>query len=58
MVNNINVPCTDACISTIINATDMKFSQYYCATVLHIPLYFGKNPMKTSILICIVKDSR
>ena len=39
---------------TTINATDIKLHRI----LLHILLYFVKNPMKTFIFICIIKDSR
>ena len=45
-INNSNVQCKNACFSTTINATDIKIAQYNYAILLHIPLYFGKNPMK------------
>ena len=35
-----------------------KFSQYNYRMDLHIPVYFGKNPMKILIFICIFGDSR
>ena len=36
--------------STTINATDMKIAEENYAMLLHIPLYFSKNPMKRLIL--------
>ena len=44
------MPCENAYISTTINATDTKNAQYNNAIHLHIPVFFGKNPMKTIIL--------
>ena len=45
-------------MSTTINATDTKIAHYNNAIHLHIPVFFGKNPMKTIIFICIFGDSR
>ena len=57
-INNNNVPSKNANIYTTINATDIKISKYNYRMDLHIPVYFGKNPMKTFIFICIFVDSR
>ena len=57
-INNSNVLCKNANIYTTINATDIKIFQYNYRMDLHIPVYFGKNPMKTFIFICIFGDSR
>ena len=54
-INNSNVQCKNACFSTTINATDIKLHSKLRDT---LNKYFGKNPMKTFIFICIIKDSR
>ena len=48
----------NANISITINATDIKNSHYNNTIDLHNPIYFGKNPIKTLIFICIFVDSR
>ena len=57
-INHSNGPCKNANISTTINATDIKISQYNNRMDIHIAIYFDKNPMKTFNFICIFGDSR